>query len=108
MTKNPNYGVAPEFSIEGDELDALLQPFVFSIGGEQYALKSVNSFSIDDYGDVLDLAEEDVAKVVGLVALDDRTTDFLKSTGAVIVKRVLQQWIASQGVTPGESDSSEA
>lgn len=99
---------APALVIEQEEIEEAIKPFVFSYGGELYALRSINSFAIDDYATTLELLDEDMTKVFDVVAVDDRTRAALGAMGAPFLKRVFAAWMKSEGVTPGESESSDA
>lgn len=101
------YG-APALVISADEVDDLLKPYVVEVAGDVIALKSKDSFTIDDYGDVVDMAAEDIAKAVGVIAADEESADKLRKLGISLLRRILDGWIAATGVTPGESESSEA
>lgn len=101
------YGkVKPSVVITADELADLEAPFVVDVAGEQYALKSINGFSVDDASDIADIAEEDVVKVLPLIAVDKESEEFLRSCGSGVLKAVIRSWFESQDVSLGESGSS--
>lgn len=102
-----SYGAAPALVITNDEMADILKPYVFQLGDEQYALKSPNSFSVDDFGDINDLASDDVTRVLGLVAFDERTEEKLSVTGLGVLTLVINGWRDAIAVKPGESGPSE-
>ena len=102
-----DYGATPALVITADEMTDILKPYVFQLGDEQYALKSPNSFSVDDFGDINDLASDDVTKVLGLVAFDERTEEKLSTTGLGVLTLVINGWRDAIEVKPGESVPSE-
>jgi len=102
------YGVKPAVVITADELADIEAPFVVDIAGRQYALKSINGFSLDDASDIGDIANEDALKALPLIAYDEESEEFLRKAGSGILKAVLRSWFESQEVTLGESGSSES
>lgn len=100
------YKSAPAVVISAEQIEELEQPFVVDAGGKQYALKSVNAFSIDDFSQVADIAMEDVSKLPPLIAYDKDSEKFLRTCGAGLLKAIVTRWMDSQGVTLGESESS--
>lgn len=103
-----DYGAAPALVITSDEMADILKPYVFQLGDEAFALKSPNSFSVDDYGSIVDLASEDVTKVLNLVAFDERTEKRLGRLGLGVLSRVITGWQSSINMTPGEPKPSES
>ena len=102
-----DYGAAPTLVITADEMTDILKPYVFQLGDDVWAMKSPNSFSVDDYGDILDMAADDVTKVLNLVAFDARTEEHLGTLGLGVLTRVINGWRAAIDMTPGESKPSE-
>lgn len=107
--KKPLYGGADAaFEVTADELEEIAKPWVFTVAGETYALKSQGTFSLDDMEAVADLADEDMLKAVPMVCADDRTEAFLRKAPAAVLTRVLDAWFRAVGTSVGESDSSES
>ncbi len=94
--------------ITGDEVEQLTAPFVVEVAGKAYALKSPNSVTLDDFGEIVDVAEEDLSKLPPLLAHDKPSETFLRTCGIGVMRLIFERWIESQHVTLGESSSSEA
>lgn len=107
-SKAPAYlNQTPALTITADEVEDLLKPYVFEISGEVYALKSTDAFTVEDYGTIIDDATEDLVTVIDTIAFDERSSKALRTVGITIMRRVFEGWVASQGVGPGESESSD-
>lgn len=100
------YTSAPAISISAEEVEQLSAPFVIEVAGEQFALKGVNSLSLDDFGMIIDTADSDVTKLPPLLAYDEPSEGFLRSCGAGVLKEIFLHWMESQKVSLGESSSS--
>lgn len=104
-----NYkNLPPALEITVDEINDLTLPYVVAVAGKTYALKSANSFSLDDYYRLAEQADLDPREVIDTIAIDKATNTFLRSTGQGVLTRILKAWFQTVGVTPGESDGSES
>lgn len=108
-TKKALYASAtPDLEISAEEVAELEQPFVVSVAGQIIALKGSGSFSLDDYTSVTGVIEEDPIKGIDLIAYDKASASTLKGVGHKILQKVLVAWFRTEGLTPGEPDSSES
>lgn len=102
------YGKAvPAVVITADQLADLQAPFVVEVAGEQYGLKSINGFSIEDAVALGEIADEDVLKLLPAIAADEESEVFLREVGSGVLKAIIRSWFDSQDVSLGESGSSE-
>ena len=100
--------VDASLEISSDELFELEKPFVFIIAGKRGALKGNGSFSLDDYDKVGSLAEENPKEVIDLIAYDEDSAALLRNGGHKVLQKILLSWFKTEGLMPGESESSES
>lgn len=107
--KKPSYASsAVDLEISADEIIELEKPFVVNVGGQVIALKGSGSFSLDDYTSVTGVIEADPVKAIDLVAYDEASADALRAAGHKVLQKILVGWFKTEGLTPGEPDSSES
>lgn len=101
------YSRPASVTISAEEMEEIAEPFVIEVAGKQYALKSPNAMSLDDFGEAVDMAEADLAKIPPMLAYDKASEQFLRHCGIGIMRVIFEKWIDTTDVTLGESSSSD-